>query len=117
MWDLLAYLLLIVLLAAALIGAALVARSFLGGGPVLKQVMRPRRARRLDVVEHASIDGKRRLILVRRDDNEHLIMTGGPVDLVIETNILPGQRGGAPGTLQADDETAIPKLDSAARAP
>jgi hypothetical protein len=29
----------------------------------------------------------RRLVLIRRDDVEHLIMTGGPVDVVIETGI------------------------------
>ena len=27
------------------------------------------------------------MILIRRDDVEHLIMTGGPVDVVIETGI------------------------------
>lgn len=43
--------------------------------------------RRLGVVEAASVDGRRRLILVRRDNVEHLIMTGGPVDVVIETGI------------------------------
>jgi hypothetical protein len=29
------------------------------------------------------------LVLVRRDNVEHLIMTGGPVDVVIETGIPP----------------------------
>jgi flagellar protein FliO/FliZ len=42
---------------------------------------------RLGVMEQASVDGKRKLVLIRRDDVEHLIMTGGPVDLVIETGI------------------------------
>lgn len=45
------------------------------------------RDRRLDVIDHANVDGKRRLLLIRRDNVEHLIMTGGPVDLVIETGI------------------------------
>lgn len=45
------------------------------------------RERRLGVVETASVDGRRKLMLIRRDDVEHLIMTGGPVDLVIETGI------------------------------
>lgn len=43
--------------------------------------------RRLGVVESTSVDGRRRLILVRRDNVEHLIMTGGPVDVLIETGI------------------------------
>lgn len=43
--------------------------------------------RRLAVVETASVDGRRKLILIRRDDVEHLIITGGPVDVLIETGI------------------------------
>ena len=45
------------------------------------------RERRLGVVEAASVDGRRKLILLRRDNVEHLIMTGGPVDVVVETGI------------------------------
>lgn len=45
------------------------------------------RDRRLSVVETAPVDGRRKLILIRRDDVEHLIMTGGPVDVLIETGI------------------------------
>ena len=43
---------------------------------------------RLAVVDHASVDGRRRLILVRRDNVEHLVMIGGPTDLVVEPNIV-----------------------------
>ena len=39
------------------------------------------------MVETASVDQKRKLLLVRRDDVEHLVMIGGPVDMVIETGI------------------------------
>jgi flagellar protein FliO/FliZ len=46
------------------------------------------RDKRLGVVETASVDGRRKLILIRRDDVEHLIMIGGPVDMVIETGIF-----------------------------
>jgi flagellar protein FliO/FliZ len=52
------------------------------GGSFLKG-----RERRLGVVESAAIDSHRKLILIRRDNVEHLIMTGGPVDVVIETGI------------------------------
>lgn len=45
------------------------------------------RERRLGVVETASVDAHRKLILVRRDNVEHLIMTGGPVDVLIEAGI------------------------------
>jgi hypothetical protein len=47
----------------------------------------PRPPPRLGVVEQATVDNRRRLVLIRRDDVEHLIMTGGPVDVVIETGI------------------------------
>ncbi len=43
--------------------------------------------RRLGIIESTHIDGRRRLLLVRRDNVEHLIMTGGPVDVLIETGI------------------------------
>ena len=46
---------------------------------------------RLGVMEQASVDNKRKLVLIRRDDVEHLIMTGGPVDVVIETGIPAGR--------------------------
>jgi hypothetical protein len=47
----------------------------------------PRPEPRLAVMEQASVDRSRKLVLIRRDDVEHLIMTGGPVDVVIETGI------------------------------
>jgi len=47
----------------------------------------PRPEPRLGVMEHARVDRQRTLVLIRRDDVEHLIMTGGPVDVVIETGI------------------------------
>lgn len=68
------------------IGAVLVRAYMTGSGPGAS-LFNSGRERRLDVVEYASIDGRRKLILVRRDDVEHLIMTGGPVDVVIETGI------------------------------
>jgi len=46
------------------------------------------RARRLTIVDQVQIDKKRQMIIVRRDGVEHLILTGGPQDLVVETGIL-----------------------------
>lgn len=40
---------------------------------------------RLGVVDAAIIDEARKLILVRRDNMEHLLLIGGPNDLVVET--------------------------------
>lgn len=88
-----------ILLATAAIGAlyvgALFVRGYLNGTPASSVLFGPKPERRLDVVEHSSVDGRRRLVLIRRDDVEHLIMTGGPVDVVIETNISPPRRRSA----------------------
>ena len=61
---------------------------------------------RLAVIDAAAVDGRRRLVLVRRDNIEHLLMIGGPTDIVVESNIvraMPGrdqlpQRPGIGGT-------------------
>jgi hypothetical protein len=42
---------------------------------------------RLAVVDATAVDRRRHLILVRRDNVEHLIMIGGPFDIPIEPNI------------------------------
>ncbi|MEJ2626484.1 MAG: flagellar biosynthetic protein FliO, partial [Pseudolabrys sp.] len=43
---------------------------------------------RLAVIDAASVDGRRRLVLIRRDNIKHLLMIGGPTDVVIEPNIV-----------------------------
>lgn len=43
---------------------------------------------RLGVIDIHDLDRQRQLILVRRDNVEHLIMIGGASDVVIETNIV-----------------------------
>ena len=74
----------------ALIGAAawLVRRfgaSSLGGAAARG------RQPRLAVIEAGAVDGRRKLVIVRRDNVEHLIMIGGPTDILIEANIVRGQ--------------------------
>jgi len=46
-----------------------------------------RRGSRLAVSEYHEIDQNRRLVLVRRDAVEHLLLIGGAQDLVVETDI------------------------------
>jgi len=48
---------------------------------------------RLAVIDAAAVDGRRRLVLVRRDNVEHLLMIGGPTDIVVEPNIVRGAPG------------------------
>ncbi len=50
-------------------------------------VWRPRQPR-LSVIEHARIDAKRCLVLVRRDEVEHLLMIGGEIDIVVEADVV-----------------------------
>lgn len=47
---------------------------------------------RLAVIDAASVDGRRRLVLIRRDNVEHLVMIGGPTDVLIEPNIVRAVR-------------------------
>lgn len=53
---------------------------------------------RLAVLDAAAVDTKRRIVLIRRDDVEHLVMIGGPTDVVIESRIvqLPGEPADQP---------------------
>lgn len=91
MWDMLYYLAIVLFLAVAMIGGAFAVRQYLGGTGALTSVSSlfggPKPLRRLTVTEQFNIDNRRRLILIRRDNVEHLIMTGGPVDMLIETGI------------------------------
>src|SRR2546421_9187064 len=43
---------------------------------------------RLAVIDAAAVDGRRRLILIRRDNVEHLLMIGGPTDVVVEAHTV-----------------------------
>ncbi len=43
--------------------------------------------RRLSVEEVISLDGRRRLVLIRRDNTEHLILLGASSETIVENNI------------------------------
>ena len=62
---------------------------------------------RLAVIDAAAVDGRRRLLLIRRDNVEHLLMIGGPTDVVVETNIVRAGavREAAPGRQPAAADT------------
>jgi len=57
--------------------------------------MRPQ-GRRVQVIEQVQVDNKRQLLVIRRDNVEHLVMTGGPQDLVIESGIPASERPALP---------------------
>ena len=50
-------------------------------------VVRSGGRRRLAIVDTLQVDGKRQLVIIRRDNIEHLILTGGPQDVLIEAGI------------------------------
>lgn len=57
-----------------------------GAGPV----------RRLRIVEQLALDPRRRLVLIRRDDEEHLILLGPGGDVALPVGSARPIEGGAP---------------------
>jgi flagellar protein FliO/FliZ len=72
-------------------GAAWLVRRFAGNR--LGTNANRGRMPRLAVIDAAAVDGRRRLVLVRRDNVEHLLMIGGPTDIVVEPNIVRASSG------------------------
>jgi flagellar protein FliO/FliZ len=74
---------------------------------------------RLAVIDAAAVDGRRRLVLVRRDNIEHLIMIGGPTDIVVESTIVRAQTRDLlpqrPGVIAAELPPRLPPLPDAGR--
>ncbi len=65
---------------------------------------------RLGVVDIHDLDRQRQLVLIRRDNVEHLIMIGGVSDIVVETNIL---RSGSRAATAPPTETQAPERPGA----
>jgi flagellar protein FliO/FliZ len=99
-------------IAALVLAGGLVWHRF-GAGPL--KAMTPRgRQPRLAVIEATSLHPGRLLVLIRRDNTEHLIMIGGPTDVVIEPNIARGGAGAGAGGA-ARESRAGPVADVPAR--
>jgi flagellar protein FliO/FliZ len=100
------FLLAFIVVFAVLGAAGFLMRRFTGGN---LSIVNPRgRQPRLGVIDAASVDGRRRLVLVRRDDVEHLLLIGGPTDIVVEPNI-GSAAAAAPAPLR--DARASPALE------
>ena len=69
---------------------------------------------RLAVIDAAMVDGRRRLILIRRDNIEHLLMIGGPTDIVIEPNIVRVAQAGRDAPVPQRPPAAADTLPRAA---
>ncbi|WP_020594212.1 flagellar biosynthetic protein FliO [Kiloniella laminariae] len=78
------FLLSLVFVLGLILAIALLARRFgLGNSPIQKSG----KHKRIQLVEVRPLDARRRLVLVRCDDREHLLLTGGTHDLVIDSNL------------------------------
>ncbi len=75
------------LIVLGLIGAAAWAVRRFGSGRLGGAGLRGRQPR-LSVIERTSVDARRWLYLVRRDNVEHLLLIGGPTDVVVEPHIV-----------------------------
>lgn len=89
---------------------------------------RAQKRQRLFVGEWVRVDEKRRLLLVRRDDVEHLLLIGGNSDLVVEQDltsrkpqavaVAPAQAAPAqPDVYTPPEEPRIPTTDPGYRSP
>ncbi|GAB5506447.1 MAG: flagellar biosynthetic protein FliO [Rhizobiaceae bacterium] len=90
-WTLGALILLLVVLVVIRVVRGLTFGTFVAGGR--------NRKTRLAVMDATAVDSHRRLVLVRRDDVEHLVLIGGPTDIVVEQNIrlqAPARKPAAP---------------------
>ena len=58
--------------------------------------------RRIAIVESAPLDAKRRLVLIRRDDKEHLLLLGAASDAVVESGIPAVSEAPAPAPESAE---------------
>lgn len=85
-WDIyLRSVLALAVVLALIVGAAWIARR-LGYGAAVGGM---RRRRRLGIVEVLPLDSRRRLVLVKKDGVEHLLLIGGGADLIVEQGVPP----------------------------
>ncbi|KAB2956465.1 MAG: hypothetical protein F9K19_07045, partial [Rhizobiaceae bacterium] len=83
LWTFAALVLLVLFLLVVKLIRSMTFGTFVAGGR--------NRKTRLAVMDATAVDSHRRLVLVRRDDVEHLILIGGPTDVVVEQGIHLGQ--------------------------
>ena len=104
LWTLLALVVLVIVLVIVRIVRSMTFGTFVAGGR--------NRKTRLAVMDAAAVDSHRRLVLVRRDDVEHLILIGGPTDVVVERDIrlhAPARRPANAGESPADAQAPRPR--------
>jgi len=76
-----------VIFAVLAVVVLLVRRAFRRSGRYGAETRQPGRRPRLGIVDVYELDKRRQLVLLRRDGVEHLLLVGGPNDLVVESRI------------------------------
>jgi hypothetical protein len=118
LWTLAALVLLVVVLLVVRLVRSMTFGTYVAGGRSRKT--------RLSVMDATAVDSHRRLVLVRRDDVEHLLLIGGPTDVVVERDIrlvaarrpvLTGDAAPAPQPKPASSGAAAPRPASAPARP
>ncbi|WP_439576102.1 flagellar biosynthetic protein FliO [Phreatobacter sp.] len=72
---------------------------------------------RLAVLDYADVDQRRKLVLIRRDNVEHLLLLGGPTDVVVESAIVRGMPVPASALREPAAAEPAPPAPVAAEAP
>ena len=85
------------------------------GSERTEAVSRRGRQPRLAVIDAAKVDGRRHLVLIRRDNVEHLLMIGGPTDIVVEPAIVRAREPALarpPAFVEATQHPAAPAMSA-----
>ncbi|MDP4024786.1 flagellar biosynthetic protein FliO, partial [Methylobacterium sp. NEAU 140] len=111
------YVVIFAVIFTALAAIVFVVRRLTGRGLALPGRAGARgRQPRLGIVDVYELDRARQLILLRRDNVEHLLLVGGPNDVVVERNIQRGQRPMPEASLRPAEAAAEPLPDPLAEA-
>lgn len=89
----------------------LILRRLTSGRLSLKNDRGRARQPRLGIVDVYDLDRQRQLILLRRDNVEHLLLVGGPNDVVVETNIVRAGGSRLPATPVEAQDRADPAAE------
>ncbi|MCJ2128655.1 hypothetical protein [Methylobacterium sp. E-045] len=100
------FLIIFAVIFAVLAAIVLVFRRFSGRGMALSKSGPRGRQPRLGIVDIYELDRQRQLILLRRDNVEHLLLVGGPNDVIVERNI----HRGAGARLPLDEAARVESL-------
>lgn len=109
MWTIIALISVAALIIVIWIAKQMLSGTFVAGGRSRKP--------RLAVLDAAAVDTRRRIVLVRRDDTEHLILIGGPTDVVIEQGIKSPTPTARPAGKPAETERKLADKSEKTAAP